>query len=180
MPISALLNASGPAASGQRSVPVAPLLDTASFVTLVANAPLVSIDLIVEDQSGAVLLGMRTNRPARGCWFVPGGRIRKNETLDAAFSRITSEELGLSLTRSKARLLDVYEHFYDTDFAGTPQASTHYVVLAYRLRVIRESLSLPDGQHSSYAWMRPAEAALHPVVHPNSQAYFTNQYKTKR
>ena len=40
-------------------------------------APLVAIDLIIENDYGQVLLGLRTNEPAKGYWFVPGGRIQK-------------------------------------------------------------------------------------------------------
>jgi colanic acid biosynthesis protein WcaH len=180
MPTSALLRAAHrtademPGWHSSNSTSSAPLLDVKSFAALVAAAPLVSIDLIVEDQHGAVLLGMRTNPPAQGSWFVPGGRIHKNETMERAFARITLEEIGLGLSKSKAQMLDVYEHFYQTDFAGTPGATTHYIVLAHRIIVARETLSLPREQHSRYEWMQPAQAARHPDVHPYSRAYFAD------
>jgi colanic acid biosynthesis protein WcaH len=170
MPTSALLKAA--MSDGTHGFSSAPLLDARSFAQVVANAPLVSIDLIVEDRDGAVLLGLRNNPPAQGNWFVPGGRIHKNETLEQAFARISFEEIGLRLIKSKAELMNVYEHFYDTDFAGTPGSSTHYVVLAYRVKVARETLTLPTDQHSRYQWMPPQQAARHPDVHPYSRAYF--------
>ncbi len=172
---SALLKAANPPAAGKNGFSTSSLLDAGSFAALVACAPLVSIDLIVEDQQGAILLGMRNNPPARGNFFVPGGRIHKNETLEHAFARISLEEIGLRLIKSKARLLDVYEHFYETDFADTPGATTHYVVLAYCVQVAREALSLPCEQHSRYEWMQPQQAARHPQVHPYSQAYFADR-----
>ena len=75
--------------------PEAPLLPRADWLQVVRHAPLVSIDLILRDAQGRVLLGLRENEPARGLWFVPGGVIRKDETLDAAFSRIARNELGV-------------------------------------------------------------------------------------
>jgi len=48
------------------------------FLEVVERAPLVSIDLIVRRGDGLVLLGRRTNEPAKDFWFVPGGRIYKN------------------------------------------------------------------------------------------------------
>jgi colanic acid biosynthesis protein WcaH len=39
----------------------------------------VSVDLVLVRDGREVLLGLRTNRPAQGSWFVPGGRILKNE-----------------------------------------------------------------------------------------------------
>ncbi|OGB22884.1 MAG: GDP-mannose mannosyl hydrolase [Burkholderiales bacterium RIFCSPLOWO2_02_FULL_57_36] len=137
-----------------------------------ANAPLIAIDLIAEDAQGAVLLGLRNNPPAKGYWFVPGGRIRKNESLDAAFARIARDELGLRVQRNRHRLAGVYEHFYDTNFNGTAEASTHYVVLAYRLRITPEALRLPHQQHSLYQWMHPDRITRHPDVHAYTKAYF--------
>ncbi|MBJ6922853.1 GDP-mannose mannosyl hydrolase, partial [Vibrio cholerae] len=46
-------------------------LDELTFKTVVASTPLVSMDLIVRNRYGQVLLGLRTNRPAQGFWFVP-------------------------------------------------------------------------------------------------------------
>ena len=37
------------------------------FATVVRSTPLISIDLIVENDSGEFLLGKRTNRPAQVC-----------------------------------------------------------------------------------------------------------------
>ena len=61
------------------------------FTTVIDSTPLISIDLVVENEHGELLFGLRNNRPARGFWFVPGGRILKNETLDAAFERLTKK-----------------------------------------------------------------------------------------
>jgi len=43
---------------------------------IVQNIPVVSVDLIVLHKGG-VVLGKRCNEPAKGEWFVPGGRVRK-------------------------------------------------------------------------------------------------------
>lgn len=155
-------------------VPSAPAgrLDDATFATVISATPLVSIDLIVENLQGEALLGLRSNPPAQHCWFVPGGRIRKNETLAAAFCRLTRNELGCDRHLGQARFQGVYEHFYNNDFSGKAGATTHYVVLAYRLQIDPEALNLPTEQHAQYAWMRPEQIASHPQVHVNTQAYF--------
>lgn len=44
--------------------------------TIVANVPLVSVDLVIE-YDGGVLLGKRENEPAKGEWFVRMGRCSK-------------------------------------------------------------------------------------------------------
>ncbi|MGR7963347.1 GDP-mannose mannosyl hydrolase, partial [Escherichia coli] len=86
------------------------------FATVVRSTPLVSLDFIVENSRGEFLLGKRTNRPAQGYWFVPGGRVRKDETLEAAFERLTMAELGLRLPITAGQFYGVWQHFYDDNF----------------------------------------------------------------
>lgn len=149
-------------------------LNDADFRVVVGATPLVSIDLIVENEAGQVLLGQRLHRPAKGFWFVPGGRVRKNERLDDAFLRLTETELGRAAPRRSAQWLGVYEHLYpDSVFGeGGEAPDTHYVVLAYRLRLDADEVhTLPAGQHSRWQWWSPAEALQSADVHPMTQAY---------
>lgn len=144
------------------------------FREVVRATPLVSIDLVVDNREGEFLLGRRLHRPAQGSWFVPGGRIRKNERLDDAFLRLTEVELGQAIGRSSARFLGVYEHFYqDSVFGDGPQAiSTHYIALAYRLSASDFSPDrLPSRQHDSWRWWSSAEAVQEPLVHAMTLAY---------
>ncbi|SAL72199.1 NUDIX hydrolase [Caballeronia peredens] len=149
------------------------MLSEADFLTVVRLTPLVSIDLIVTDGNRRILLGHRRNRPARGTWFVPGGRIAKNESLDAAFKRIVNNELGVAgMERSASRFFGVFEHHYDDNFAGTDDAGTHYIVLAYAMTL---SGTVPIGrfdQHSEYQWLLPDELLARDDVHDNTKAYF--------
>lgn len=145
-------------------------LDQATFTTVLASTPLVSIDLIVQNSQGEVLLGERKNRPAKGSWFVPGGRILKNESLATAFKRLTLAELGVEFAISAATLQGPYDHFY-TDSVFGDEPSTHYVAIAYRLKVA-ELPALPEQQHSAYRWFNIDELLTNPLVHKHTKAYF--------
>jgi colanic acid biosynthesis protein WcaH len=152
------------------------ILDVDTFRTVVASAPLVSIDLIVRRLDGCVLLGQRVNRPALGFWFVPGGRIRKNETLDQAFLRLTDEELGACYSRTSAKLLGIYEHFYTDSVFGDcdDDPATHYVVISYELILVDDLVSLPLQQHTGYRWLHSRDILNAADVHANTKAYFLN------
>lgn len=150
------------------------LLPEKVFEQVVANAPLVAIDLLVEDAGRRMLLGWRKNPPARDSWFVPGGRVRKDETLSAAFSRITEEELGRPFRLDQTVFVGIYQHFYTDNFLGEEGASTHYLALAHRLWTGELPLRLPLTQHTQYRWEHPAVIAQDPLVHGYSRAYFTN------
>lgn len=149
------------------------LLSTDAFRQVVASAPLVSIDLVVENVNGEILLGLRTNRPAAEFWFVPGGRVRKNERLDDAFVRLTQTELGVPVERRHAEFIGTYEHLYEDSVFGEG-IDTHYVVLAYRFLLDIPLAALPDKQHSEFRWWSTEEMAASPLVHANSRAYLGN------
>ena len=144
------------------------------FRTVVASTPLISMDLVVQNSQGEILLGQRHNRPAQGVWFVPGGRILKNETMDVAFSRLTRDELGKAFQRSEARMLGAYEHFYTNSVFGDSGNSpdTHYVVLAYQLVLAEgEELQPTNTQHDAYRWWPLTDAQTSKEVHDNTRAY---------
>ena len=144
-------------------------LDT--FTTIVASTPLISIDLIIRNSNGDVLLGLRNNRPAQGYWFVPGGRIKKDEPFVKAFARLTEGELGLSVQIEKARFLGPYQHFYTDNFSGD-DFSTHYVVLGYEMTLDIDLDSLPDDQHRDYHWFTVEELLASEQVHQHTKDYF--------
>ncbi|MDF1884292.1 GDP-mannose mannosyl hydrolase [Sulfurimonas sp. SAG-AH-194-C21] len=124
-------------------------LDTKTFANIVQKTPLIAIDLIVKNELGQVLLGKRVNKPAQNSWFVPGGRVFKDETLDDAFTRIVYDELGVKLTRDAAIFHGLYEHFYDNNVFND-DFSTHYIVLAHAIQL--NEMPESDKQHSSYKW----------------------------
>jgi colanic acid biosynthesis protein WcaH len=147
-------------------------LDNSTFTTVIDSTPLVSIDLVVLDSEDNALLGKRLNRPAQDYWFVPGGRITKNESLADAFKRLTLDELGEAFSITDAELLGPYDHFYD-DYVFGEEVSTHYVAIAYVLRLTQPLSKLPiDIQHGNYLWLSKTELLSSERVHKHSKWYF--------
>ena len=147
-------------------------LEREEFLEVVERTPLVSIDLIVRRGDGRVLLGKRTNEPAKDSWFVPGGRIHKNERLEAAFRRICEAELGQPFAITAAKFRGVFEHLYPTNFASQPGTGTHYVVLAYELVTSELLDNLPADQHGEFDWFSGQQILSTQAVHENTRAYF--------
>lgn len=141
---------------------------------MVRMTPLVAIDLIIRDAGNRVLLGLRTNEPAKGLYFVPGGRIYKNERISDAFERILKAETGCVSTFDVARFVGVYEHIYDTNLFADEGYGTHYVVLGYEVEIELTSQVRPDPQHSQYAWWAESAALESDEVHEYTKAYFRN------
>lgn len=143
------------------------------FGEIVKSTPLVSIDLIIENPDNEILLGWRSNPPAKDCWFVPGGRILKDEKYADAFQRIVMSETGLSYTLQDSAFLGVYEHIYSGDnYCNDPSYGTHYIVLAYRIRLDEALQNLPDEQHENYWWAGIDNLLENKNVHENTRNYF--------
>ncbi|MCE2681057.1 MAG: GDP-mannose mannosyl hydrolase [Burkholderiales bacterium] len=156
-------------------LPVLGHLPELQWAQVVRLAPLVSIDLIVTNPDGEVLLGKRLNRPAKDGWFVPGGVVRKGEHLESAFTRQCETELGLSFSGRHHYFDGVYEHHYPDNFSEDASFGTHYVVLAHRLSLSAQQLAshqFPNAQHGRYTWMSPAQLLAHPDVHLHVKDYF--------
>jgi colanic acid biosynthesis protein WcaH len=88
-------------------------LEKSTFQTVIASIPLMSIDLIVRNESGEYLLGYRNNKPAKGFWFEPSGRILKDEPMHIAFVCLVKDEIGINVKLNDAKFNGVYENFYD-------------------------------------------------------------------
>ncbi|MHC4719360.1 MAG: GDP-mannose mannosyl hydrolase [Planctomycetota bacterium] len=128
-------------------------LNHSDLIEVVKKTPLVAIDLIIENARNQVLLGLRKNAPAKDFWFVPGGRILKNESIQAAFKRIVKDELQINLTYDKATFRGVFEHWYPDNFTQKQKGSTHYIVLAHK-------------------WFDQKSLLKNKKVHPYTKAYF--------
>ena len=85
-------------------------------------------------------------------------------------------QAGRSLWRAAkfedARLLGVFEHFYDNNRSGETSYDTHYVVLGYQLEWRETTTPKPDDQHSELRWWPIAELMASDRVHENTKAYF--------
>jgi len=150
-------------------------LSDTEFLEVIERTPLVSIDLIIRNSKNQILMGLRTNQPAKGFWFVPGGRILKGEQIADAFERITLKELNKKIRFSVAKLMGVYDHIYDTNFFDKTGILTQYVVLAYELHEkelkIENIIKSHDDQHKAFKWISLTDTKIL-GVHENSKAYF--------
>ncbi len=136
-----------------------------------AGHALISLDFIVENGRGKFYWASVSTVRRRATGLCRG-RVCKDETLEAAFARLTQAELGVRLPLAAGTFYGVWQHFYDDNFSGE-DFSTHYIVLGFRLRVAESDLRLPDAQHGSYRWLTPEQLLASDNVHENSRAYFS-------
>ena len=100
------------------------------------------------------------------------GMVLKNERLADAFARLVKNETSHAASLDDARLIGVFEHFYDTNRSGNGGYGTHYVVLGYVLKWENAAALKPDDQHSELTWWPVAALLASDRVHENTKAYF--------
>jgi len=148
------------------------LLSNEEFKSIIKLTPLVAFDMII-DYNDKILLGKRINDPAKGFYFIPGGRILKNETLESACKRLTQAELGIEINLNKFTFHMNAEHIYDNNFFND-DFKTHYVCLCYKYRLTDEEFQKIniDSQHEETKWMSIKELLINDYVHQNTKNYF--------
>jgi len=100
-----------------------------------ARNPSLSVDCVVFDPGGRLLLIRRKNLPFRGQYALPGGYVEYGETTEKAAARELAEETGL--LAADVSLLGVYSD-PDRDPRG------HVVSIAYRVAVTGYDLRAGD------------------------------------
>jgi colanic acid biosynthesis protein WcaH len=149
------------------------MLAIEEFKIIVKNTPLVAIDLIIENQQGQVLLGRRKNKPALNYFFVPGGRIFKNEKTKDALERISFNEIGVRLTEEDVIFNGIFEHIYDENFFNDESFNTHYLVLSCKAVLTSDNIKL-DSQHSELNFYNKDFILKSEEVHIFTKNYFKN------
>lgn len=154
------------------------MLSPEKFLSVVNMTQIVSIDLIVKNNDGKILLGKRVNPPAKGYYFVPGGRLYKNETIKEGVQRMIQWELGVLSVDTKPKPRCVSEHMYDENFANAKtedgkMISTHYVCFAFDIDLNEINMDVFKHQHVEALWVTPEEILERDDVHEYVKLYFT-------
>jgi colanic acid biosynthesis protein WcaH len=123
--------------------------------------PIICVDLLVVDQAERVLLIRRKNEPAKGQWWVPGGRVHMGEMRLAAAVRKLREECGL--TADGQSLAEIATE--DVILPVGEDGVSHAVVTLYYVEVGGNPNVVLDGQSDGYDW-RTRNAWLAEDIHP--------------
>lgn len=138
-----------------------------TFGDCLAHLPQVCVEVVVA-HDGGIVLARRSNAPAAGEWFWPGGRLYKGERLTDAAERIAREELELSVTIEER--LGVHAHFWDS--ASVAGADSRHTVNVVFLVSPTDGLDITlDSQHDDWRLVRSLDDSAHEYVREYVSAY---------
>jgi len=121
------------------------------FREIMKQLPIVSVDAIIV-VDGALLLMKRNNSPAKGEWWLPGGRIQKDEPPEEALCREVKEETGLEVSSQK--LINVYSRIFP---------ERHDMSIVYLCECKKGKIVLND-EHCEYGFFKHVPPGLHPYL----------------
>lgn len=130
------------------------------YMKMVENLPIVCIDIVLTDGKRALLV-KRSEEPAKGLWWLPGGRLLKNERLEERAVRKAKEETGIDA--KVVRRIGVYETFFDIHSIGKVKGGYHTVNIGFLLTAKNSDVEL-DETSSSFRWIESIEEGLDPYV----------------
>ncbi len=128
--------------------------------------PLPCVDIILKTPGNGFLLVLRQTEPAKGQWWLVGGRVYKNETLLRAARRKVQEEIGIEL---KLQSLRQIRGSYETIFAEDPFGhgkGTHTINTCFIAELTKQDLSVIqlDQHHSEFKVFHQVEKEWHPYL----------------
>lgn len=135
------------------------------YVQIHENMPIICVDCVVSC-SDKILLVKRKTEPMKGSWWFPGGRLARNEKLDAAVRRIVNNETSLSVCRQT--LIGFDETEFETDPFGHGNG-THTVNFVYasqisEMEMMRIALDENHIAHSLFTYEEIYASNMHPYV----------------
>lgn len=109
--------------------------------------PIFCVDLVIE-RGNKFLLMRRDVEPDKGAYWLPGGRLRRNETIMGAANRLAQGETGLSV--QVVKFLDYTDCHFKADPFGHGKG-THTVSLVFLCRAVGGE-AVADRNHTRIEW----------------------------
>jgi colanic acid biosynthesis protein WcaH len=126
---------------------------------ILLNVPIACVDIALVSH-GKVLLVKRNDAPAKGQWWVPGGRVLKGEMMIATAKRKALDEVGIRV--HVGPIVHTDETIFDDGPCNIPVHSINSCFFVYPA----DSAFTPilDSHHENCKWVNTIDTDLHPYV----------------
>ncbi len=129
------------------------------YKEILESMPIACIDIAIV-ANGRVLLVQRNDPPARGQWWLPGGRVWKGEKMRETAGRKAREEVGIPCH------VGPIIHTAETIFPDGPYGcSIHSINSCFFLYPVGDGGPVVlDAHHAAFRWVDSIPPDVHPYV----------------
>jgi colanic acid biosynthesis protein WcaH len=137
------------------------LIPQSLYNQILENMPIACVDIAVVS-SGKILLVLRKDAPARGQWWLPGGRVLKGEKMRDTARRKAIEEIGIDC--HVGPIIHTAETIFPDGPGGIPVHSINSCFLLYPVEATAANDVNLDDHHADCQWVDSISADLDPYV----------------
>ena len=120
------------------------------YKNFLSKMPILCVDCFVVNDQGEYLLVKRRNDPLKGEYWVPGGRLHKNERLVDAVHRKMREEIGVDVEIIEN--VGFFEEFFQ-ESEQSAEGGVHSISIVYLVKPLSFNIKL-DDQSSEWGWFK--------------------------
>jgi len=125
---------------------------------IIQALPIACVDVAIVAR-GSILLVRRNDTPAKGEWWLPGGRVHKGELMKETAKRKALQEAGIDCH------VGPIIHTAETIFPDGPEEiPVHSINSCFLLYPVDGFTVRLDSHHSEYNWVSRIWTGLHPYV----------------
>ncbi len=106
-----------------------------------------TVDAVIADEAGRILVMERGTQPFQGAWVLPGGLVDPGETVEQACVREVREELGLEVELQG--VIGIY-----SGPGRDPRGS--FVSIAFSAKIVGGALTVTH-EARAHRWLEPTE-----------------------
>ena len=132
------------------------------------NMPIFCIDFLIHCDSHFLLL-KRNEEPLKGVFWMPGGRLQKNETIENFLIRVQSREIGRYF--KNYNLIGFSNYFFKYSINSR---ATHTPTLLFEIDTKSKFNPKIDKTHTEYSWSKdlPKELIENLILFQNPKSSY--------
>lgn len=138
------------------------MISKEEYEKILENMPIPCVDLVIHKDK-KVLLVKRTNPPMKKQWWIPGGRVLKNELLRDAVKRKAQEEVGFDVEIEKE--IGSYDNIFEDSAFENVKTGTHTIGATFLVKPKNENFEIKvDKTSSDFKWFNKIEDYFNPLL----------------
>lgn len=124
------------------------ILSNEAYLNIIETMPVVCIDGLIINEKKQFLLVKRANEPLKNEFWMPGGRLHKNEKCEDGIKRKILQELNAEVEIIKC--LGHFEEFFEKTEQNVKNGF-HAISIVFLLRLLNQNIKL-DEQSMEWIW----------------------------